>query len=96
MRKLVVLLVASTLFLTGCSSNSESNSFPNGVDNSGIDYGIPAGDVPIGGNGYKYDPRTVDEKLSDFNDCISGGLGNNAVEIKETIDNCSNNNLTLP
>jgi hypothetical protein len=37
--------------------------------------------------------RTNQEKVSDFNDCISGGLGDNAVEIKETIDNCSSANL---
>jgi hypothetical protein len=95
MRKLFLALLTSSLLLTGCS-NDESKSYPNGVDDSGIDYGIPASDWNPGAGGYSYDPRTIDQKLTDFNSCISGGLGNNAVEIKETIDNCSNSNLTLP
>jgi hypothetical protein len=41
----------------------------------------------------EYVPKTNQEKISDFNDCISGGLGGNPVEIKETIDNCSSANL---
>ena len=95
MTKFIILLSTSALLLTGCSS-SESNSYPNGVDDSGIDYGIPPEDWNPGTGGYGYDPRSIEDKLSDFDDCISGGLGNNAVEIKDTIDNCSNSNLTLP
>jgi len=95
MWKLIFTLTAPALLLSGCSG-SDSNSYPNGVDDSGIDYGIPAEDWSPGSGGYSYDPRTVEEKLTDFNSCISGGLGNNAVEIKETIDNCSSSNLTLP
>ena len=41
----------------------------------------------------EYVPRTNQEKISDFNDCISGGLGNNLEEMQETIDNCSSENL---
>ena len=95
MFKKIISLSVLVLLLSGCGG-SESNSYPNGIDDSGIDYGIPPEDWNPGSGGYSYDPRTIDEKLSDFDECISGGLGNNAVEIKETIDNCSNSNLTLP
>lgn len=33
------------------------------------------------------------EKIKGFNNCISGGLGSNAVEIKNKIDKCSDDNL---
>ena len=33
------------------------------------------------------------EKIKGFNNCISGGLGSSAVEIKNKIDKCSDDNL---
>ena len=94
MYKLLVSLGASALLLTGCSSSDSDD--PYWIDEGGSDYVIPSEESLPGGGGYNYDPRTNQEKLSDFDDCISGGLGSNAVEIKETIDNCSANNLTSP
>jgi hypothetical protein len=37
--------------------------------------------------------KTNQEKIKGFNNCISGGLGSNAVEIKNKIDKCSEDNL---
>ena len=37
--------------------------------------------------------NTNQEKIKGFNNCISGGLGSTAVEIKNKIDKCSDDNL---
>ena len=82
--RLAVIAVLSVFALTSCSSSN--NAFGTNTNKGGFGTNTNKG-------WRNTDTRTNKKKLSDFDKCISGGLGRNAVEIKKTIDSCTSRHL---
>jgi len=91
--RLAVIAVLSVFALTSCSSSN--NAFGTNTNKGGFGTNTNKGGFGTNTNkGWRNtDTRTNKKKLSDFDKCISGGLGRNAVEIKKTIDSCTSRHL---
>ncbi len=100
--RLAVIAVLSVFALTSCSSsnnafgtNTNKGGFGTNTNKGGFGTNTNKGGFGTNTNkGWRNtDTRTNKKKLSDFDKCISGGLGRNAVEIKKTIDSCTSRHL---